>query len=527
MQVQSTPAVASGPIIFPATDIHVGYVEVLVGTKENSFLNITTDGVMPTCVGGVNGVDKKFVVTESMTMMAILCEDGETSARTSRKFLIEPGPVVELQMTLVGSVSAADLRDDAKNEKKFLTDLSEFLGVAVERMSLLSVQDARRRLLSIDLTVGVVTNSDAAAQKMSADVAAADFGAFLSALGWANVEVSGVTTVIISPPSQVGTPAPTATEKKPSNVPIIVAAGVGAVVFVCILASVVYFFLSRTAAKKKLSEKLGTTEAGGAENIEEATNVLEPELEPEPDFEDLVDFNREIQLANGGPEVLRLVRERASRDENFSKKMNAPPPPMEASAGAVHPDHFRVAMDIDDIDARICGTPRPSQTSMKADVGVDFGSFSLMLPWQEKSIKESSGRSLKSGHADDTEASLSSQRFQKSLETVNLWKAQQKVKVENGPKRSARSATPTPPTTKPSQNTDALARNNANVDSVAARVQMLETPINRIDLEAIFASFTPRHVPSLDPAENKEETQEDLFGGVSKHLFSAFGAGPK
>jgi len=504
MQVQSTPAVASGPIIFPATDIHVGYVEVLVGTKENSFLNITTDGVMPTCVGGVNGVDKKFVVTESMTMMAISCEDGETSARTSRKFLIEPGPVVELRMTLVGSVSAADLRDDAKNEKKFLIDLSEFLGVAVERMALLSVQDARRRLLSIDLTVGVVTNSDAAAEKMSADFAAADFGAFISALGWENIEVSGVTTVIRGPPSQVSTPAPTATEKKPSNVPIIVAAGVGAVVFVCILASLVYFFLSHTAAKKKLSEKLGTTEAGGAENIEEATNVLELELEPEPDSEDLVDFNRDIQLANCGPEVLRLVKERA-------KKMIAAPHPMEASAGAVHPDHFRVAMGLDEIDARICGTPRPSSTPISADIGVDFSSFSLMLPWQEQAIKGSSGGSLKSGHAADDDASLSSQRFQKSLQTVNLWKAQQKVKVENGPKRSA---TPTPPATNTSQNTDALARKNTNVDSGPARMQMLETPVKCVDLEAILQ-------------ENQEETQEDLFGGVSKHLLSAFGAGPK
>lgn len=134
-----------------------------------------------------------------------------------------------------------------------------------------------------------------------------------------------------------------------------------------------------------------------------------------------------------------------------------------------------------------------------------------MLPWQEQAIKGSSGGSLKSGHAADDDASLSSQRFQKSLQTVNLWKAQQKVKVENGPKRSA---TPTPPATNTSQNTDALARKNTNVDSGPARMQMVETPVKCVDLEAILQ-------------ENQEETQEDLFGGVSKHLLSAFGAGPK
>ena len=157
----------------------------------------------------------------------------------------------------------------------------------------------------------------------------------------------------------------------------------------------------------------------------------------------------------------------------------------------------------------------PDLAPISADIGVDFAPFRLMLPWQEQAIKGSSDKSLKSGHDDDDEASLSIQRCMSTCEkhttAVNLWKAQQKVKVENGPKRSA---TPTPPATNTSQNTDALARKNTNVDSGPARMQMLETPVKCVDLEAILQ-------------ENQEETQEDLFGGVSKHLLSAFGAGPK
>lgn len=87
---------------------------------------------------------------------------------------------------------------------------------------------------------------------------------------------------------------------------------------------------------------------------------------------------------------------------------------------------------------RLSGTP--GQTSRKsqpsADVGIALSSFNLLLPWQQRVLQQSDVELDEPAGAETEESSPSgpvSTRFQKSLQTVNLWKAQQKLKVNMGP----------------------------------------------------------------------------------------------
>jgi len=531
--VQTTPRPIAGPQIAIGVDadtyrfvdlkrvgIYAGYVEFYISISPNKILNVTTNGITPTCGSPVVGSSSVLVDNREISELAqggmakvmkvnkgrseklasaikaIFCDSGAASDISSHTYELGPGHMVEVTMTLSGPIVASDLNDQAQND--LLKALADIVGLDVELMEVVSVRDPRRRLLTVQLTLGIVAKSAAQGEEIKAAIANADIGALMAVVGWSNIEVTDLETIVKAPQSERSTPMPsTPMPSTPaSKVPIIVAAVVGSTLFLGITVAVLYFVLSRRRAAQLLSEKRAV-----ADSIEEKISDLQPpdietreetEIGTETETEAAVaDFNRDIQLMeNFGPEVMRLVKGR--------RNMNVVPAPMEASADFVHPDLFQPAMDTEDIEMRISGTPRArSNTNAPvADVGIDLSSFNLMLPWQQQVLQQSDVETDEPAGAeiDETvQTSPVSAKFHKSLQTVNLWKAQQRLKVETGPVGS-RTATP--------MHASALSQHDDSVHHNSGRSDVL--------YEALGA-------PGLEKNDDEEQT---VSGPPPSNLFT-------
>jgi len=385
--VQTTPRPIAGPQIAIGVDadtyrfvdlkrvgIYAGYVEFYISISPNKILNVTTNGITPTCGSPVVGSSSVLIDNREISELAqggmakvmkvnkgrseklasaikaIFCDSGAASDISSHTYELGPGHMVEVTMTLSGPIVASDLNDQAQND--LLKALADIIGLDVELMEVVSVRDPRRRLLTVQLTLGIVAKSAAQGEEIKAAIANADIGALMAVVGWSNIEVTDLETIVKAPQSERSTPMPsTPMPSTPaSKVPIIVAAVVGSTLFLGITVAVLYFVLSRRRAAQLLSEKRAV-----ADSIEEKISDLQPpdietmeetEIGTETETEAAVaDFNRDIQLMeNFGPEVMRLVKGR--------RNMNVVPAPMEASADFVHPDLFQPAMDTEDIEMR-------------------------------------------------------------------------------------------------------------------------------------------------------------------------------
>jgi hypothetical protein len=505
--------------------IYAGYVEFYISISPNKILNVTTNGITPTCGSPVVGSSSVLVDNREISELAqggmakvmkvnkgrseklasaikaIFCDSGAASDISSHTYELGPGHMVQVTMTLSGPIVASDLNDQAKND--LLKALADIIGLDVELMEVVSVRDPRRRLLTVQLTLGIVAKSAAQGEEIKAAIANTDIGALMAVVGWSNIEVTYLETIVKAPQSERSTPMPSTPASK---VPIIVAAVVGSTLFLGITVAVLYFVLSRRRAAQLLSEKRAV-----ADSIEGKISDLQPpdietreetEIGTETETEAAVaDFNRDIQLMeNFGPEVMRLVKGR--------RNMNVVPVPMEASADFVHPDLFQPAMDKEDIEMRISGTPRArSNTNAPvADVGIDLSSFNLMLPWQQQVLQQSDVETDEPAGAeiDETvQTSPVSAKFHKSLQTVNLWKAQQRLKVETGPVGS-RTATP--------MHASALSQHDDSVHHNSGRSDVL--------YEALGA-----------PGLQKNDDEEQTVGGpppsnLLTTIFSTLGGQP-
>jgi len=292
----------------------------------------------------VNKDRNKKVVS---AVMAIFCESGAASGISSHNYELGPGHMVQVTLTISGPISVSNMNDKVKND--LLKALANRLVIAIDQMEILSIQDARRRLLAVQLTLALIANSATQAEEIKNSIASSDIGALLASLGFSNIVVSDVQIEVKAPPTASGTSMSTTPEPKPktaSNVPVMVSAVVGSTLFLGITAAVLYFVLSRRRAKQLLADKLAL-----AESIEEKISELPPpnteteNTEIETETEEITDFNRDIQLIeNYGPELLRSAKGTTHK--------NMAPMPMEASAGAVHPNAFQPVIDSEDVEMR-------------------------------------------------------------------------------------------------------------------------------------------------------------------------------
>lgn len=165
---------------------------------------------------------------------------------------------------------------------------------------------------------------------------------------------------------------------------------------------------------------------------------------------------------------------------------------------------------------RLSGTPRTSRKSQEpfADVGIALSSFNLMLPWQQQVLQQSDDDSDEPAGAETEASSPSgpvSARFQKSLQTVNLWKAQQKLKANMGPVSSrtttemyaTRSSITQSTTTEMYASKDDFARSQKH-DSVPATAGM-----DDIGVKSLAVSMVPLETNiNLETSARDEEQRE-------------------
>ena len=214
LPVRTTPPPITAPIILPLASLHTGYVEVSISTPRDWILNVTRDEIpMCTELSATDAEDKshdRLVITHTCTVTAISCREGVSSNISSRRFEIHPGPVVEVKLNLVGSISLADISPPTKGA--LLKAFAALIRIPVELVSIVSVKDMRRGLLSVQITIEVITNSIESADRIRRTIAAADFRDLaLDELGWQDVEITltgAPTGGAYTQSTQMSTPAP-------------------------------------------------------------------------------------------------------------------------------------------------------------------------------------------------------------------------------------------------------------------------------------------------------------------------------
>jgi hypothetical protein len=103
-------------------------------------------------------------------VLAVSCQGSEPSFVISKRFSISEGVILLISMTISGVPSASQLPKSV--EQQIVAAVADSLGLAVGLVSIDSIKDARRRLLTISTTLRVLaTDADNAAnlQKKAQD----------------------------------------------------------------------------------------------------------------------------------------------------------------------------------------------------------------------------------------------------------------------------------------------------------------------------------------------------------------------
>jgi len=308
-------------------------------------LALTTDETTPSCDGKLVARSASLTIKEATTLKAVSCKGNTASLIVTKKFEILPGPVVIVSFQIYGSVSAADLSDDMKND---------FVGALVEMLRLpsrdlvqdITVKDARRRLLAVDLSLGILTNGDDSADDLQNSIKNTDFGSLTNRAGWSDAAVAGVEVSVLQPDGTA--PPTTPPPAKKTAWPVMVAGVVGAVVALTLMATGSFYFYRRGVERKTQTE-----------------NKLSP----------------------------------ASSDVNALDPADLQPSILE-EYDCSQDDHVKPEMSTTSLEQRIMGNDSASVASdEEIELGMDqargefvfvesvqeaLGIFNLMLPWQQK-----------------------------------------------------------------------------------------------------------------------------------------------
>ena len=246
-RITSTPRPeVKRPDMQPSGGSFVGYTEVKVSSSGGS-LSVTKNGADPACDSSPpSSAPIVLIITQSTTVKAVSCVSGVPSQVSSEAYVITPGPVVEVTIRLEGSISAADMNDAAKNT--FKESFAKLIKVAPELITL-SVRNARRKLLAVDLKMEILTDSSGSAEKIQQAVQSADLKSIDLPPG---AKIGDISVLINDPSKPPKTPSttPAAEPEKKSNVVVIVAAAVGGVVAISLMLAILLFYLRRKTLTK-------------------------------------------------------------------------------------------------------------------------------------------------------------------------------------------------------------------------------------------------------------------------------------
>ena len=119
---------------------------------------------------------------------------------------------------------------------------------------MMSIIDARRKLLAVDLNMVILTNSDNAAENIQASVQGAD----LSAVNLPQGATVGAVRAVINVPFTTTPPPIISTPVEKSNLAIIIAVVVSAFVVISLFAALLYFYFRRRSVQQSDIKILST-----------------------------------------------------------------------------------------------------------------------------------------------------------------------------------------------------------------------------------------------------------------------------
>lgn len=103
--------------------------------------------------------------------------------------------VVSLQIE--GDVSASDIQGDVKD--RFISSFANAMGLKKERVYIVTLADARRRLLAVNVELGIAAKSNEDASALKTSVENADLSAVAAGAGLSNANIASVETQILQP----------------------------------------------------------------------------------------------------------------------------------------------------------------------------------------------------------------------------------------------------------------------------------------------------------------------------------------
>jgi cysteine-rich repeat protein len=193
-----SPSIPPQPQSDPVGGEFVGYVDVEVQITEGD-LFYSADGSIPKCLPR----DKQQTsasLTLSLTMgqptshtlQAISCSSEGASPVMMEQFNVVPGPMVVVAFKMEGEVTAADITGEAK--EKLITSLAKSLGIPKERIFDVTVRDARRRLLAVEVELGIAAASEEEAELVENTVQSADLSSVAADAGLQKAQIGRVET---------------------------------------------------------------------------------------------------------------------------------------------------------------------------------------------------------------------------------------------------------------------------------------------------------------------------------------------
>ena len=160
---------------------------------------------------------------------------------------LEPGPMLVVSLQMEGEFSSSDITGEVKD--RFLSSFAQAMGLKKERVFIVAMTGARRRLLAVTVEIGVATKSQEDASAVQTSVESADLSEVAADAGLPDAKVAGVETKILQPGDESESTVDSASS--PSEVGAYVAVVITLVVVICGMAGCYWFWHHPSMSKSK------------------------------------------------------------------------------------------------------------------------------------------------------------------------------------------------------------------------------------------------------------------------------------
>ena len=191
----------------------------------------------------------------SYAIKAIACKGSRKSSISIESYELVPGPLLVVALQIEGDVSASDIQGDVKD--RFISSFADAMGLQKERVYIVTVADARRRLLAVNVEFGIAAKSDEDVSALKTSVEKADLSTVATAAGLSDAKIASVETSILQP----GEAGEAKQEADLSQVGIYVGVVVTLAVVICAMGACYWFWHHPSMQKAKDSDHESRTSA--------------------------------------------------------------------------------------------------------------------------------------------------------------------------------------------------------------------------------------------------------------------------